>query len=61
MEERKKLTAMLRDFQAEQKELLAQAEQRHEVCFCPFVIRTKSLEHDRLIFYLFSRNITRNC
>lgn len=32
MEERKKLTAMLKDFQAEQKELLAQAEQRLEVC-----------------------------
>lgn len=31
MEDRKKLTAMLRDFQAEQKELLAQAEQRLEV------------------------------
>lgn len=31
MEERKKITAMLKDFQAEQKELLAQAEQRHEV------------------------------
>lgn len=31
MEERKKLTAMLKDFQSEQKELLAQAEQRLEV------------------------------
>lgn len=31
MEERKKLTQMLKDFQAEQKELLAQAEQRLEV------------------------------
>lgn len=31
MEDRKKLTAMLRDFQAEQKELLTQAEQRLEV------------------------------
>lgn len=31
MEDRKKLTAMLRDFQTEQKELLAQAEQRLEV------------------------------
>lgn len=31
MEDRKKLTAMLRDFQAEQKELLVQAEQRLEV------------------------------
>ncbi|XP_055309371.1 regulation of nuclear pre-mRNA domain-containing protein 1B [Sitodiplosis mosellana] len=30
MEERKKLTQMLKDFQAEQKELLAQAEQRLE-------------------------------
>lgn len=32
MEERKKLTQMLKDFQAEQKELLIQAEQRLEVC-----------------------------
>lgn len=31
MEERKKLTQMLKDFQAEQKELLVQAEQRLEV------------------------------
>lgn len=31
MEERKKLTQMLKDFQAEQKELLLQAEQRLEV------------------------------
>lgn len=31
MEERTKLAAMLRDFQAEQKELLAQAEQRLDV------------------------------
>lgn len=31
MDERKKLTAMLRDFQAEQRELLLQAEQRLEV------------------------------
>lgn len=31
MEDRKKLTAMLKDFQTEQKELLAQAEQRLEV------------------------------
>lgn len=30
MEERTKLATMLRDFQAEQKELLAQAEERHE-------------------------------
>lgn len=33
MEDRKKLTTMLKDFQAEQKELLAQAEQRYKVCF----------------------------
>lgn len=33
MEDRKKLTTMLKDFQAEQRELLAQAEQRHKVCF----------------------------
>lgn len=31
MEERSKLTSMLRDFQAEQKELLVQAEKRLEV------------------------------
>ena len=31
MEDRKKLTQMLKDFQAEQKELLLQAEQRLEV------------------------------
>lgn len=31
MEERKKLTQMLKDFQTEQKELLVQAEQRLEV------------------------------
>lgn len=31
MEERTKLAVMLRDFQAEQKELLAQAEKRLEV------------------------------
>lgn len=31
MEDRKKLTAMLKDFQTEQKELLTQAEQRLEV------------------------------
>lgn len=34
MEERKKLTQMLKDFQAEQKELLLQAEQRLEVNHC---------------------------
>lgn len=33
MEERTKLTSMLRDYQAEQKELLAQAEKRLEVIF----------------------------
>lgn len=33
MEDRKKLTTMLKDFQAEQRELLAQAEQRLKVCF----------------------------
>ena len=32
MAERKKLTVMLKDFQREQQELLAQAEQRLEVC-----------------------------
>lgn len=31
MEDRKKLTAMLKDFQAEQRELLSQAEQRLQV------------------------------
>lgn len=31
MEDRKKLTQMLKDFQTEQKELLSQAEQRLEV------------------------------
>lgn len=35
MEERTKLAAMLRDFQAEQKELLAQAEQRLDVRCIP--------------------------
>lgn len=49
MEERKKLTAMLRDFQAEQKELLAQAEQRHEVRlrshhFHLWPLRTQNIE-----------------
>lgn len=33
MEERTKLASMLRDFQAEQKELLVQAEKRLEVCY----------------------------
>lgn len=32
MDERTKLASMLRDFQAEQKELLVQAEKRLEVC-----------------------------
>lgn len=36
MEDRKKLTAMLKDFQTEQKELLTQAEQRLEVHKIPF-------------------------
>lgn len=40
MEERKKLTAMLKDFQSEQKELLAQAEQRLEVHMLLIVIQT---------------------
>lgn len=35
MEERTKLATMLRDFQAEQKELLSQAEQRLDVRFPP--------------------------
>lgn len=43
MEDRKKLTAMLRDFQAEQKELLAQAEQRLEVRFFFIEINTIDL------------------
>lgn len=41
MEERTKLTSMLRDFQAEQKELLVQAENRLEVIFNSFAIYYK--------------------
>lgn len=54
MEDRKKLTAMLRDFQAEQRELLAQAEQRLEVtitCRSTFFVSKK-------FFYIFLFSFT---
>lgn len=57
MEDRKKLTAMLRDFQAEQKELLAQAEQRLEVMTFK-LIRYYSAKIFTAIFAI--RNTTKN-
>ncbi|XP_055841982.1 regulation of nuclear pre-mRNA domain-containing protein 1B [Episyrphus balteatus] len=50
MEERTKLTTMLRDFQAEQKELLAQAEERHEE-YSQKLLKLKAVQkelHDHL-------------
>lgn len=45
MEDRKKLTTMLKDFQAEQRELLTQAEQRYKVCFKYKTNKQKSCFH----------------
>lgn len=38
MEDRKRLTTMLKDFQAEQRDLLTQAEQRLQVIFCSAIV-----------------------
>lgn len=56
MEDRKKLTTMLKDFQTEQRELLAQAEQRFQVCiifvnfYLFFSIMVSSANKNKMIY-----------
>lgn len=57
MEERTKLAAMLRDFQAEQKELLAQAEQRLDVRCIPKSIYKQFAFAYCIKFDLFPRHL----
>lgn len=54
MEERTKLAAMLRDFQAEQKELLAQAEQRLDVRVLLFIENILHLKDAKMRCHLHS-------
>lgn len=62
MEDRKKLTTMLKDFQTEQRELLAQAEQRLQVCinfvnfYLFFSMMVNSANKNKIIYYVITHD-----